>query len=196
MTRSLRAALVVFALLVVATGIVYPLVVTGLAQLLFPHQANGSLIREHGKVVGSRLIGQYFDKPQYFWGRPSATDPVPYDAENSGASNLGPTNPKLVEHVQERVARLRAADPAEGDRPVPVDLVTSSMSGLDPDISIAAARYQLARVAQAGHLPESQVADLIRRYTKPAVLGFIGEPRVNVLELNLALHHIYTERGR
>ncbi|MGC9128261.1 MAG: potassium-transporting ATPase subunit KdpC [Acidithiobacillus sp.] len=196
MIRSLRAALIVFALLVVATGIVYPLLVTGLAQVLFPHQANGSLIRENGKVVGSRLIGQYFDQPQYFWGRPSATDPVPYDAENSGASNLGPTNPELVRHVQERVARLRAADPAEGDRPVPVDLVTSSMSGLDPDISIAAARYQLARVAQAGHLPQAQVAALIQRYTRPAVLGFIGEPRVNVLELNLALHRLYQQQGK
>jgi len=196
MIRSLRAALIVFALLVVATGIVYPLLVTGLAQVLFPHQANGSLIRENGKVVGSRLIGQYFDQPQYFWGRPSATDPVPYDAENSGASNLGPTNPELVRHVQERVARLRAADPADGDRPVPVDLVTSSMSGLDPDISIAAARYQLARVAQAGHLPEAQVAALIQRYTRPAVLGFIGEPRVNVLELNLALERLYQQQGR
>ncbi|WP_291512162.1 potassium-transporting ATPase subunit KdpC [Acidithiobacillus sp.] len=196
MIRSLRAALIVFALLVVATGIVYPLLVTGLAQVLFPHQANGSLIRENGKVVGSRLIGQYFDQPQYFWGRPSATDPVPYDAENSGASNLGPTNPELVRHVQERVARLRAADPADGDRPVPVDLVTSSMSGLDPDISIAAARYQLARVAQAGHLPEAQVAALIQRYTRPAVLGFIGEPRVNVLELNLALHRLYQQQGK
>ena len=196
MIRSLRAALIVFALLVVATGIVYPLLVTGLAQVLFPHQANGSLIRENGKVVGSRLIGQYFDQPQYFWGRPSATDPVPYDAENSGASNLGPTNPELVRHVQERVARLRAADPADGDRPVPVDLVTSSMSGLDPDISIAAARYQLARVAQAGHLPQAQVAALIQRYTRPAVLGFIGEPRVNVLELNLALHRLYQQQGK
>jgi K+-transporting ATPase ATPase C chain len=196
MIRSLRAALIVFALLVVATGIVYPLLVTGLAQVLFPHQANGSLVRENGKVVGSRLIGQYFDQPQYFWGRPSATDPVPYDAENSGASNLGPTNPELVRHVQERVARLRAADPADGDRPVPVDLVTSSMSGLDPDISIAAARYQLARVAQAGHLPQAQVAALIQRYTRPAVLGFIGEPRVNVLELNLALHRLYQQQGK
>lgn len=194
MIRSLRAALIVFALLVLATGIVYPLVVTGLAQLLFPHQANGSLIREDGKVVGSRLIGQYFNEPQYFWGRPSATDPVPYDAENSGASNLGPTNPKLIQHVRERVARLRAADPAEGNRPVPVDLVTSSMSGLDPDISIAAARYQLARVAQAGHLPEQQVAALMEKYTRPALFGLIGEPRVNVLELNLALHRLYEER--
>ena len=190
MLRSLRAALVIFLLLVVSTGLVYPLVVTGFAQLFFPHQANGSLIRRDGKVVGSGLLGQYFDKPRYFWARPSATSPLPYDAENSGASNLGPNNPELIRHVRERIQALRKADPrAKG--PIPVDLVTSSGSGLDPDISVAAAFYQVPRVAHAGGISEATLGQLVRDNTTGPFLGLIGEPVVNVLKLNLALQRRY-----
>lgn len=190
MLRSLRAALVIFLLLVVSTGLVYPLVVTGFAQLFFPHQANGSLIRRDGKVVGSGLLGQYFDKPRYFWARPSATTPLPYDAENSGASNLGPNNPELIRHVRERIQALRKADPrAKG--PIPVDLVTSSGSGLDPDISVAAAFYQVPRVAHAGGISEATLGQLVRDNTTGPFLGLIGEPVVNVLKLNLALQRRY-----
>jgi K+-transporting ATPase ATPase C chain len=190
MLRSLRAGLVIFLLLVVSTGLVYPLVVTGLAQLFFPHQANGSLIRQDGKVVGSSLIGQYFDKPWYFWARPSATSPVPYDAENSGASNLGPNNPELIKHVRERIQVLQKADP-QAKGPIPVDLVTSSGSGLDPDISVAAALYQVPRVAHAGGISETTMRQLVRDNTTGPFLGLIGEPTVNVLKLNLALHDRY-----
>ena len=190
MLRSLRAALVIFLLLVLSTGLVYPLVVTGFAQLFFPHQANGSLIRRDGKVVGSGLLGQYFDKPRYFWARPSATSPVPYDADNSGASNLGPNNPELIRHVRERIQALRKADPrAKG--PIPVDLVTSSGSGLDPDISVAAAFYQVPRVAHAGGISEATLGQLVRDNTTGPFLGLIGEPVVNVLKLNLALQRRY-----
>ncbi|WP_437556787.1 potassium-transporting ATPase subunit KdpC [Acidithiobacillus sulfuriphilus] len=190
MLRSLRAALVIFLLLVVSTGLVYPLVVTGFAQLFFPHQANGSLIRRDGKVVGSGLLGQYFDKPRYFWARPSATSPLPYDAENSGASNLGPNNPELIRHVRERIQALRKADPrAKGL--IPVDLVTSSGSGLDPDISVAAAFYQVPRVAHAGGISEATLGQLVRDNTTGPFLGLIGEPVVNVLKLNLALQRRY-----
>ncbi|MGE0049028.1 potassium-transporting ATPase subunit KdpC [Acidithiobacillus acidisediminis] len=194
MWQSLRQTVMTFLLLGLCVGVAYPTLMTALSQLLFPQQANGSLIREHGKVVGSALIGQYFTSPQYFWGRPSATDPVPYDAANSGASNLGPSNPVLFRHIAQRVAYLRKMDPAEGQRPVPVDLVTSSFSGLDPDISIAAAQYQVARVAAAGHLPIKEVADLVHQYTHWPLLPFIGEPVVRVLPLNLALQRAYQQR--
>jgi potassium-transporting ATPase KdpC subunit len=186
MLTHLRAALVSLIVLTVITGIVYPLVVTGIAQVVFPHQANGSLIVKDGKVVGSALIGQPFDDPKYFWSRPSATSPFPYNAGSSSGSNLSPTNPDLVKAVQARVDALRAADPGN-TAPVPVDLVTASASGLDPHISPAAALYQVSRVARARKLEAQAVQQLIDRHTEGRFLGLLGEPRVNVLELNLAL---------
>jgi K+-transporting ATPase ATPase C chain len=172
--------------LTVLTGLVYPLAVTGLAQLLFPDRANGSLIVRDGNVIGSKLIGQYFDKPEYFWGRPSVTAPFPYNAAASSGSNLGPTNPALIEAVRARVAALRAVDPDNG-LPIPVDLVTASASGLDPHISPAAALYQLKRVSRARGIDEGTVRDLVARHTQGRQFGVLGEPRVNVLQLNLAL---------
>ena len=182
----LRPALVLFAVLSVVTGLLYPLAVTGVAQTMFSHQANGSLITQGGKVVGSALIGQSFTEPRYFWGRPSATAPMAYNAAASGASNLGPANPALTEAVKSRVEVLRAADPGN-IQPVPVDLVTASASGLDPHISVAAAGYQAARVAQARGLALGQLQALVQQHTESKWLGLLGEPRVNVLALNLAL---------
>jgi potassium-transporting ATPase KdpC subunit len=182
----LRPALILLVALTVVTGVIYPVVVTVIAQVVFPHQANGSLIVKDGKVVGSTLIGQPFDDPKYFWGRPSATSPFPYNAASSSGSNLSPTNPALVKSVQERVDALRAADPGN-TAPVPVDLVTASGSGLDPHISPAAALYQVNRVAKARKLDPGVVRDLVERHTEGRQLGFLGEPRVNVLALNLAL---------
>ena len=179
-------ALLIFTIL---TGLVYPLVVTGIAQLVFPHQANGSLITANGQTVGSTLIGQSFDDPKYFWGRLSATGPFPYNAAASSGSNLGPTNPALLDEVKGRIAALKAADPAN-TQPIPVDLVTSSGSGLDPDISVAAALYQLPRVARLRGMSETAVRALVDQYTQGRQFGFLGEPRVNVLELNLALDGI------
>ncbi|WP_367182303.1 potassium-transporting ATPase subunit KdpC [Acidithiobacillus sp.] len=192
MMGDLKSTLLLFLLLVVITGLIYPLTMTGVGQLLFPHQANGSLIKEHGRVVGSALIGQYFREPEYFWSRPSATSPMPYNAAGSSASNLGPNNPVLAQHVAARVKALKAADPAEKG-PVPVDLVTSSASGLDPDISIAAARYQIARIAKAGGIDPSVLQHLVQEHTHYPLLGYIGEPVVNVLKLNLALHARYVQ---
>lgn len=186
MKEHMRPALTMLAILTLLTGLVYPLAVTGLAQLFFPHQANGSLVVRDGKVIGSELIGQYFDEPKYFWGRPSATSPLPYHAAASGGSNLGPTNPILIERIKARVAALRAADPGN-DVPVPVDLVTTSGSGLDPHISPAAAEYQVKRVARARGLDEGAVTALVAQYTEERQFGFLGERRVNVLRLNLAL---------
>ncbi|MGE0469492.1 MAG: potassium-transporting ATPase subunit KdpC [Nitrospira sp.] len=186
MKDQIRPALIMLLLLTVLTGLVYPLAVTGLAQLLFPDQANGSLIVREGRVIGSRLIGQYFDKPEYFWSRPSATAPFPYNAAASGGSNLGPSNPVLIEAVNARVAALRAADPGN-DLPIPVDLVTASGSGLDPHISPAAAQYQAKRVARARSLDESTVQTLVVQHTEGRQYGLLGERRVNVLQLNLAL---------
>jgi K+-transporting ATPase ATPase C chain len=183
----LRPALVSLALLTLITGVAYPLVVTAIAKVAFPYQASGSLIvAKDGKVLGSRLIGQPFDDPKYFWGRPSATSPHPYNAGASSGSNQGPTNPALTKAVQERVDALRAADPGN-TAPVPVDLVTASGSGLDPHISPAAALYQVRRVAKARGLDESKIRDLVAQHTEGRQLGFLGEPRVNVLPLNLAL---------
>ena len=184
--RDMRAAVVLFLVLAVVTGLMYPLAMTGIGQLLFARQANGSLIRVHGRVVGSALIGQYFRGPGMFWSRPSATSPVPYDAEASSASNVGPDNPVLRMHVAARVAALHKADPGERGL-VPIDLVTSSASGLDPDISIAAARYQVARVAHVTKIPRARLDALIKRYTTPRSLGVLGEPVVNVVRLDLAL---------
>lgn len=186
MKHQLRPALMMLLILTILTGVMYPLAVTGLAQLLFPTQANGSLMTRDGKVIGSELIGQYFDEPQYFWGRPSATSPYPYNAAASSGSNLGPTNPVLIEAVKTRVAAVRAADPGN-EAPVPVDLVTTSGSGLDPHISPAAALYQAHRVARVRGVQESQVKDLVALHTEGRQFGLLGEPRVNVLKLNLAL---------
>jgi potassium-transporting ATPase KdpC subunit len=182
----LRPALVLLVLLTLLTGVIYPLVVTVIAHGLFPRQASGSLLVQGGRVVGSALIGQSFSDPRHFWSRPSATAPQPYNGTASNASNLGALNPALTDAVRGRLAALRAADP--GNRaPVPIDLVTASASGLDPHISIAAANYQAARVARARGLRLSQVQALIAAHAEGRLLGVIGEPRVNVLELNLAL---------
>ena len=186
MKEHLRPALSMLLVFTLLTGVVYPLTVTGLAQLVFPQQANGSLIVRDGKVIGSELIGQHFDDPKYFWGRPSATSPFPYNAAASSGSNLGPTNPALIDAVKIRVAALRAADP-DNQAPVPVDLVTASGSGLDPHITPAAALYQAHRVARLRGLEENQVKDLVARSTEGRQFGVLGEPRVNVLKLNLAL---------
>jgi potassium-transporting ATPase KdpC subunit len=188
MKAILRPAVVLLALLTLLTGLLYPLAVTGLAQAVFPVQANGSLIRGAavGRVLGSALIGQPFADPRYFWGRPSATTPFPYNAAASAGSNLGPSNPALVEAVEARIAALRAVDPGN-DLPVPVDLVTASGSGLDPDISIAAALYQAPRVARVRGLDVEVVRQLVAEQTEARQLGVLGEPRVNVLKLNLAL---------
>lgn len=186
MTFLFRPALVLFAVLSLVTGLAYPLAVTGLAQVLFPDQANGSLVKAKGVVVGSALIGQPFSQPGHFWSRPSATAPDPYNAVASSGSNLGPSNPALAEAVAARIAALRAADPGNHSA-VPVDLVTASASGLDPHISRAAADYQVNRVARALGLPPQRVQALVAEHTEGTLLGFLGEPRVNVLRLNLAL---------
>jgi K+-transporting ATPase ATPase C chain len=183
---SLRSALVLLLLLTALTGLLYPLIVTGLAQLLFPQQAAGSIVTRDGRAVGSRLIGQSFGDPRYFWSRPSATAPQPYNGTASTGANLGALNPALADAVRTRVAALRAAD-AGNAAPVPIDLVTASASGLDPEISVAAANYQSARVARARGLPAERVQALIAHHSEGRLLGVIGEPRVNVLELNLAL---------
>lgn len=186
MKTQLRPALMLFALLTVVTGVVYPLAVTGLGQLLFPREANGSIVTVDGKAVGSALIGQQFTAPGYFWGRPSATGPYPYNATASSGSNLGPLNPALTDAVKARIAALRDADPGN-TQPVPVDLVTASASGLDPDISLAAAHYQAARVARVRNIPLAQVKTLIEQRAGRPWLGVFGEPKVNVLALNVAL---------
>jgi K+-transporting ATPase ATPase C chain len=184
--KQLLPAGILFLLLALVTGLAYPLLVTGLAQLLFPQQANGSLITSAGKVNGSELIGQPFSDPRYFWGRLSATANTPYNASASGGSNFSALNPGLEKQVQDRLDALKAADPANS-QPVPIDLVTASGSGLDPEISIAAARYQASRIARLRGLPVDQVLTLIDQHTSGRLLGFLGEPRVNVLGLNLAL---------
>ena len=191
--KQFRPALVALVALTIITGIIYPLLVTGIAQVIFPFQANGSIITgADGQPVGSALIGQQFDDPQYFWGRLSATGPVPYTAFNadkltgSSGSNYGPLNPALKDAAQARIDALKAADPAN-TLAIPVDLVTASGSGLDPQISPAAAAYQISRVAKARGLDAATVADLVTQHTEGRTFGLLGEPRVNVLELNLAL---------
>jgi K+-transporting ATPase ATPase C chain len=186
MTSLIRPAIVLFLILTLVTGIAYPLVVTGVAQVVFPAQAGGSLLWRDGKPIGSSLIGQSFSDPKYFWSRPSATSPQPYNGTASGGSNLGPLNPALIDAIKPRVEALRAADPGN-TAPVPVDLVTASASGLDPQISVAAAQYQVSRVAKIRGLPPQTLVALITSHTRGRFLGVIGEPRVNVLELNLAL---------
>lgn len=190
MIVMLRPALVSFFALSLLTGAVYPLAVHGVAQAAFSRQANGSLIQENGKTVGSTLIGQPFTEPKYFWSRPSATGPAPYNGAASSGSNLGPTNPALIKAVQDRVAALKETDPGNTS-PIPVDLVTASASGLDPHISPAAAEYQVRRVARARGLDEASVRRVVAEHTEGRQLGVLGEPRVNVLTLNLAL-----DRGR
>lgn len=183
MIRNTFMSLLLFTIL---TGIIYPLTVTGLAQAIFPRQANGSIIMKNDKPIGSALIGQQFDDPKYFWGRLSATTPYPYNGGSSSGSNLGPNNPDLMKAVQSRISALRAADPANRGK-IPVDLVTASGSGLDPHISPAAGEYQVQRVAKARRLDESKVRALAVQHTQGRWLGVFGEPVVNVLELNLAL---------
>jgi K+-transporting ATPase ATPase C chain len=186
MRTLLKPALLMLLVLTLVTGVAYPLLVTGIAQLVFPKQANGSLIYQNGKPVGSALIGQQFDDPKYFWSRLSATGPFPYNAAASSGSNLGPTNEALMKAVEARVQALRQAD-SSNTQPIPVDLVTASGSGLDPHISPAAAFYQVPRVARVRHLEESAVRRLVEKHLEGRQLGFLGEPRVNVLKLNLAL---------
>jgi K+-transporting ATPase ATPase C chain len=199
MIRQIRPAIVMIVVMTVITGLVYPLAMTGIAQLVFPGQANGSLIERNGQVIGSRLIGQYFASDRYFHARPSATTepdpkdpsktiPVPYAADNSGGSNLGPTNQALIDRVKTEAAKLAKQNPGT---PVPVDLVTTSASGLDPDITPAAALFQVPRVAEARHLPPARLRQLVEDHIRGPVLGVLGEARVNVLELNLALDRLH-----
>ncbi len=186
MFSQFRPALVMLILMTAITGAIYPAAVTGIAQLIFPSQANGSLIEQNGKTVGSALIGQPFSDPKHFWPRPSATSPYPNNASASSGSNQGPLNPALADAVEGRIKALREAGP-ENKAPVPVDLVTASASGLDPHISPAAAEYQVARVAKARSLDLAKIRALVTKHTEDRQLGFLGEPRVNVLRLNLAL---------
>jgi potassium-transporting ATPase KdpC subunit len=187
--KQFRNAFVLLLVMVVITGIIYPLLVTGISQLFFNRQANGSIVVKNDRNIGSDLIGQNFDDPRYFWGRLSATSPEPYNAASSSGSNLGPSNPALVEAVKKRIDALKAADPGN-DSPVPVDLVTFSGSGLDPDISIAAAIYQAPRIARVRGLTADSVRSLIDEFIEGRQLGLLGEPRVNVLRLNMALDGI------
>lgn len=187
--QTIRPALSLLLAMTLLTGVVYPLLVTGAALAVFPQQAGGSLLYEDGKAVGSRLIGQPFDEPKYFWSRPSATAPFAYNAAASSGSNLGPIEPVLLAAVKERVEKLRQADPGN-DAPIPVDLVTASGSGLDPHISPAAADYQVARVARVRGMSEQALREMVTDHTEQRWLGVLGEPRVNVVELNLALDHL------
>ncbi|HEY1603556.1 MAG TPA: potassium-transporting ATPase subunit KdpC [Pirellulales bacterium] len=193
MFRHIRAAIVIFVALTLVTGVAYPLVVTGIGQTLFPRQAQGSFVERDGVVLGSELIGQQFEGPEYFWGRLSATGPMPYNAAASSGSNLGPTNPALVDAVKARIAALQTADP-ENTAKIPVDLVTSSGSGLDPHISPAAAEYQLARVAKARKLAPQEVRSLVAKHTAGRSLGMLGEARVNVLLVNLDLDKVTADK--
>lgn len=186
MNPLVRPALVLFIALTLLTGLAYPLAVTGIGQALFPAQAAGSLLLRDGQPVGSSLIGQHFSDPKYLWGRPSATSPTPYNASASGGSNLGPLNPALADAVEARIAALRSADPGNTG-PVPIDLVTASGSGLDPHLSAAGAQYQAARIARVRQLPLQTVQQLIDSHTEGRLFGLLGEPRVNVLQFNLAL---------
>jgi K+-transporting ATPase ATPase C chain len=184
--EQIKPALFSFLILTIITGVLYPLAVTGIAKIFFHEQANGSLIYRNNRPIGSSLIGQPFDDPRYFWSRPSATSPVAFDASSSSGSNLGPLNPALITAITERIRALKAADP-QNSAPVPVDLITSSASGLDPHISLAAAYYQTPRISRLRNLSQNTVKEIIHQHTKGRFLGIAGEPVVNVLELNLAL---------
>jgi potassium-transporting ATPase KdpC subunit len=186
MLKLARIAILQLLVFTVLTGVIYPVAVTVVAQVVFSHAANGSIIERDGKKLGSSLIGQQFEDPKHFWGRPSATGPFPYNGLASSGSNLGPTNPALTAAVRDRVAKYQAADPQNKSR-IPVDLVTASGSGLDPQISLAGAMYQLPRVARLRGLPEDELKKVVERHTSAPTLGILGQPRVNVLELNLAL---------
>lgn len=187
MNIYLKPAVVLFALLSLLTGVVYPLLVTALAQGFFPLQANGSVLKSaQGNIIGSELIGQQFSAPKYFWGRPSATSPYPYNAAASSGSNLGPTNPALVDAVEARIDAFKKADPVNHQK-IPIDLVTSSASGLDPQISVAAAEYQVPRIAKARHIDPAKLRNLVAKHTENRQWQIFGEPRVNVLKLNLSL---------
>lgn len=194
MLKELKPAILVVVVLTLLTGLAYPALITGVSQVLFPAQANGSLLSRNGKVVGSELIGQPFADPKHFWGRPSATSPKPYDASSSSGSNLGPTNPDYLSSVEDRVKAMREAN--GGDGPVPGDLVTASGSGLDPHISPAAGFYQVPRVAKATGLPEDAVRKLVEAHVEARQLGVLGEPRVNVLKLNLALDEMAGQKKK
>jgi potassium-transporting ATPase KdpC subunit len=189
MLQLIRPALSLLAAMTLLLGIVYPFAITAAAKLAFPRQSAGSLIYQEGKLRGSTLIGQSFSDPKYFWGRPSATAPQPYNALSSTASNLGPLNPALIDAVKANVKALQEADP-ENRRPIPVDLVTASASGLDPDLSPAAVEYQAERVARARHLELAQIEALIKAHVRERLFGIVGERRINVLELNLALDQL------
>lgn len=186
MKTMLRPTLTLFAALTLICGVLYPCLITGIGQILFPWQVNGSLILRDGKPIGSQLIGQAFSSPRYFWGRPSATSPMPNNAANSGGSNLGPSNPAQLDAVKDRINALKAADPGN-TLPIPIDMATASASGLDPEISLAAAYYQASRIAGARKMTTSEVRSIINQYGQVRYLDFLGEPRVNVLILNLAL---------
>ncbi len=187
--NQIKTALILLLLLTVLTGLIYPLAVTALAQLFFPSEANGSLIKQNGQTIGSRLIGQSFTSAAYFWGRPSATTPYPYNGNASSGSNLGPSNPDLLNTVKGRIAQLQQADP-QNNQVIPVDLVTASGSGLDPEISPFAAQYQVPRIAKVRQIPETEVYALINQHSKNRTWALLGEPRINVLELNIALDHL------
>jgi K+-transporting ATPase ATPase C chain len=200
--RQLRPAIVLTLVLTIITGIIYPVATTGIAQGLFPSQANGSLLYSNGKLIASELIGQYWTQPQYFHGRPSATNnlqgtPSPYEADNSAGSNLGPTNANLVKTTQQRIDELKQENPdVPAGTPIPVDLVTTSASGLDPDISVAGAYYQIPRVAKARNISQDAVRQIVDQHITGRFLGIFGEPRVNVLDLNLALDHVQTNTSK
>ncbi|VEB38944.1 potassium-transporting ATPase subunit KdpC [Legionella cherrii] len=195
--KRIKTALIFLLLFSILTGLIYPALVTALAQLFFPYQANGSLLWNNGHPIGSALIGQYFDAPHYFWGHPSATTPFPYNATNSSGSNMGPSNPEFLDTVKKRIAALRQytlTDQNETRQLVPVDLVTASASGLDPEISPLAALYQIPRIAKARHISEQEIQKLVNQLIKKRTLHLLGEPRINVLELNLALDHLRTTK--
>jgi len=192
--KSLRTSVIAIVLFTVLTGFIYPLLVTGIAQLVFPGKANGSMLKKDGKVIGSELIGQAFSSPKYFWGRLSATVPYAYNAASSSGSNYGPLNPALLDATGKRVKALQDAD-SLGAKSIPVDLVTASGSGLDPHITVAAALYQIPRVARARHLKEETVRTMVEQQTEGRTLGFLGEPRVNVLKLNIALDELKSTSG-
>ena len=192
--KQIKTALLFLLFFSVLTGLIYPAVVTLFAQLLFPYQANGSMLHSNGKTIGSTLIGQYFDDPHYFWGRPSATTPFPYNAANSSGSNMGPSNPDFLATVKTRIATLRQYEQNKLNKQlIPVDLVTSSASGLDPEISPEAALYQVPRIARSRAISEQDITALIHQLIKQPTLFFLGEPRINVLELNLALDNLNHE---